>query len=312
MDEQPAAKSFQIRPPMPAEQRACRNPLPEATGAGQESQLLVAVAGRDARVVGAAAWGPDLDTRRFLADRRWLVDLRVIAPLRRRGLGQALIECVIDQAAAQGIPALHAWEWVEPDGEAARAWSAFGFSPCQRRLDFEIDLAQAHAALRPVYERVRARGLIPDNARIIPMAEADHEAVVRLHVQYLGGTPRLLLPLIRGAADDPYDLFCSRVLLLGERVVGFTLGRVRAGGVCEFDANVIDPTLRLGWATLWLRVEAAEYNLGNDVQTLRYTGLQQHTDTHVAGQRMGARVIRTLVQMRRDLPGFTSAPASAP
>ena len=100
--------------------------------------------------------------------------------------------------------------------------------------------------------------------------------------------------------------------MLGEHVVGFTLGRVRPGGVCEFDANVIDPSLRLGWANLWLRLEASEYNLGRGIHTLRYTALQQHTDTHMAGQRMGARLVRTLVQMRRELPGVTPAPATAP
>src|SRR4051812_4434407 len=99
MGEEPTVESFQIRSPTLTERRACRMLLPRATSAGQKSQLHVAVAGPDGRVVGAAALEPDSDlgTGPTVAGRRWLVDLRVIAPFRGRGIGRALMRRVVDQ-----------------------------------------------------------------------------------------------------------------------------------------------------------------------------------------------------------------------
>lgn len=293
--------------------------LPRATGAGSRSHLHVAVSGSDGRVVGAAALGLDsgwetgLGTGAAEAGRRWLVDLRVIVPARGRGIGRALMTRVVEQAVGHGIPALYAWEWVEPDGEAARAWAAFGFSPWQRRLEFEADLERAHAVLLPLYERAREEGWIPPAARIVPLADADHEAVARLHVQCLGGTRRLLLPLLRGSAADAFDPACSRVLLLDGRVAGFTLGRVHAdAGYADVDGNVVDPSLRLGWANLLLKFEAASVLLARGIRTIRYASFRQHTDTHRVSRQVGARLLRTMVQMRRDLAPTPPASAQPP
>lgn len=309
MDPKPTDMPHLVRPPTPAEKRACRMLLPRATGAGQRAQLWVAVAPPDERVVGAAALvleqGP-ADARRL-----WLVDLRVIVPARGRGVGRALMRRVVERAAGHGIAALHAWEWVEPESDGARAWAAFGFSACQRRLEYEADLALAHATLLPLYDRAREEGWIPASARIIPLGDADQEAVARLHVECLGGTRRLLMPLLRGAAADAYDPACSRVLLLDGRVVGFTLGRIHPGGACaDVDANVIHPAVRLGWANLWLKFEAASVLLGRGVRTIRYSSFQQHTDTHRVSRQVGARLLRTMVRMRRDLAPTPTRQAS--
>lgn len=302
MGQEPTAESFLIRPPTQEERRACRMLLPRATGAAQKVQLHVAVAGPEERVVGAVALGPDmgLDTGPSGTPRRWLVDLRVIVPFRGRGIGRALMARVTDQAVGHGIPALYGWEWVDPEGDAARAWAALGFSPCQRRLEFEGDLALAHATIQPLYVRAREEEWIPPNARIIPLAEADASAVADLHVRYLGGTRRLLMPLLRGTAPDAFDPVYSRVLLDGE-VMGFTLGRVHPDGVCDIDANVLHPAVRLGWANLWLKYEAASVLLAAGIHTIRYFSLQQHTDTHRVSRQVGARLLRTLFQMRLDL-----------
>jgi GNAT superfamily N-acetyltransferase len=279
--------------------------LPAATGAAQRSKLFVAVAGDEARIVGAAALG--LDSRPEM-QRGWQVDLRVIVPLRRRGIGRALMERVVEQARAHAIPALHGWEWVEPEGEAARAWAAFEFAPCQRRLEFATDLASSVAQLMPLYNKLWEDQWIPPSARIIPLSEADVGAVADLHVQHLGGSRRLLMPLLRGGGADRYDAKYSRVLLLDGRVMGFTLGRVRADGVCEIEANVLHPSLRRGWADLLLKLEAGQLLLANGFHTIRYFSLQQHTDTHRITRKVGGRLVGTLVQMRREL----SPPAGGP
>ena len=272
--------------------------LPRAA-AGQHAQLHVAVSHPGERVIGAAALGvePAPDFKR-----RWFVDLRVIAPARGQGIGHALMRRVVEQATGHGIGELYTWEWVESESDAASAWARFGFTPCQRRMDFEADLAQAHATLLPLYERAREENWIPPGARIVPLANADLDAVVRLHTQCLGGTRRLLMPLLRGSATGAYDPQCSRVLLLDGKVVGFTLGRVHADESCsDVDANVIHPAVRLGWANLWLKFEAASVLLARGIRTIRYSTFQQHTDTHRVSRQVGARLLRTTIQLRRDL-----------
>ena len=313
MDHDVTDLGFLIRRPTLAEMRACRMLLPRATSAGQRSQLHVAVSHDNERVIGAAGLGPDsaLDSAAGGRGRRWLVDLRVIVPARRRGVGRALMRRLVEQATGHGIPALYAWQWVEPEGDALRAWAALGFSPCQRQMEFEADLARCHDVLLPLYTRVREDGWIPPTAQIVPLADADHDAVARLYLRCLGGTRALLLPMLRGSAADAYDPACSRVLLLDGRVVGFTLGRIHAdGAVADVDANVVDPTLRLGWANLWLKFEAASVLLDLGVRTIRYATLQQHKDTQRISRQVDARLIRTMVQMRRDLP--PAATDSAP
>ena len=284
--------------------------LPEATKPGQPSRLWVAVCREGGeqveRVVGAAALGPDGQAG---AGRGWQVDCRVIVPYRRRGIGRTLIEHAVGVARGHGVSALHAWGWFEPDSEVARAWSAFDFAPCRHKTEFESDLAKHSAMIRPLLDEVREHGWIPESARVVPLAEADLEAVARLHVQYLGGNRRLLMPLLRGTAPDRYDPVLSRVLLLDGQVVGFTLGRIFPGGVCEVDANVVHPSLRLGWANLLLKLEATDRLLEAGVHTIRFFALDQHTDTRRLSRKVGAKVVRVLQQMRRDLGPPPAPPA---
>jgi hypothetical protein len=212
-----------------------------------------------------------------------------------------LIDHVVAQARAHRVPALHAWEWVEPESEPARAWAALGFSPSQRKSEYETELARSLPTILPLYEQVREHNWIPEAARIVPLADADHEAVAWLHAEYLGGNRRLLMPLLNGTAPDRYDPQFSRVLLLDGQVVGFTLGRIMDGGVCEIDANVLHPSVRMGWANLWLKVEAAQMLLSHGVHTIRYFSLDQHQDTHRLSRQAGARLVGSRVQMRRPI-----------
>jgi N-acetylglutamate synthase-like GNAT family acetyltransferase len=272
--------------------------LPRATAPEQRSRLYVAVEGKPQRVVGAVALGMD---RRIETRRAWQVDVRVIAPCRGRGVGRALVEDAVAQARAHGLAALNAWEWVEPEGEAARAWAKLGFMPAQRKVEYEADIAAASSSIRHLYDQVLADGWIPAAARIIPLADADANAVADLHVQYLGGSRRLLLPLLTGAAPDAFHPKYSRVMLLDGRVVGVSLGRVGADGVCEVDAHVLHPSVRMGWANLWLKIEAGERLLEDGIRTMRYFSLERHTDTRRISKQAGCRLVRTLVQMRREV-----------
>jgi GNAT superfamily N-acetyltransferase len=102
-------EAYEIRFPHPAERRACRMLLPRATEANQKPRVLVAAAaGQPPRVIGAVAWAVDQQHDAGT----WLVDLHVIPPFRRRGIGHLLLDRIIEQAKAQRISRLRAWDWV--------------------------------------------------------------------------------------------------------------------------------------------------------------------------------------------------------
>jgi hypothetical protein len=168
-------------------------------------------------------------------------------------------------------------------------------------MEFIGDLARALETLSPLYQKVRKENWIPASARIIPLSEADLDAVAQLHIQCLGGTRRILMPRLRGDSPLRYDPFFSRVLMVDGEIRGFTLGRIQSDGVCEIDANVLHPSVRLGWANLLLKFEAARLLLEHGCGTIRYITFSQHTDTHRVSRQVGARLVRTLVQMRREL-----------
>jgi ribosomal protein S18 acetylase RimI-like enzyme len=300
--------SFIIRDPRPAERRACRMLLPRATEPGERCRLFVAASGEPQRVIGAAALGPDLKHE----GRRWLVDVHVIEPFRRRGVARALLRPLIDEANAHHLKSLRARDWVEPESDAARAWSALGFVVCQRRSDYRVDLTEALNILSPLVERIRDR--IPPGARIISLAEADLDAVAKLHQEFLGGNPRVLLPLLNGTAPDRYDAHLSSVLTLDGQVVGMALGRTFADGTCEVDSRVLHPSVRRRWANVWLTYEGFRRIHQEGIRVMKYFTLDAHEDTRQLGGRLNGALTGSLVLMGLELcpPGAVERKAAAP
>jgi GNAT superfamily N-acetyltransferase len=299
MSDAPAGPhAYEIRPPTPAEVRACRMLLPRAIEPSHKSALLVAVTGGSTppRVVGAAAMA--LDPQH--SDRRALVDLHVIPPHRRRGIARQLLGRVIELASAKDFSSLRAWDWTDTDGEATRAWAALGFVPLQQRRDYQIDMEQALATLSPLLEKVRDR--IPPGARVISLAEADEPAVIRLHEQYLGGNARLLQPMLRGSTPNAYNRDLSTVLLLDGEVVGIALGRTFGDSdTCEVDSRALHPSVRRRWANLWILHEGLRRGMAAGLRVMSYFTLDEHEDTRQLSDRFGGVLIASSVRMGLEL-----------
>ena len=229
------------------------------------------------------------------------VAIHVIEPCRRRGIGRALLARLAERAAERGAAALYAAHKVDLDGEEMRAWAALGFLPCETVEYHELPLDQFEPQLAPLYERMRQRGKIPSSARIIPLYEADINAVAQLHLAQLGGDLTTLTQKLRGDVPGSFTARYSRVLLIDERVVGFILGHRVERDVVHVDANVVAPEVRGGWANVWLKLEATRGGLQWGIKKFVFTTFDHYADTRSFTKRMQGVTVRTTVLMYRPL-----------
>ena len=79
-----------------------------------------------------------------------------------------------------------------------QGWQWLGFQPSEKVEDHELPTAQFESELGPLIDRMRAKGRIPTDARIIPLYEANAAAVLQLHLDQLGGDRAELYRKIRG------------------------------------------------------------------------------------------------------------------
>ena len=263
--------------------------LPAAVHFGSGVRAAVATDG-DGLIVGAAALSarPRADPVSGLR-----VALHVIPPRRGRGLGRALSEACADVARGAGAEALYAWGPVDP--AAGEPWRRLGFGHSCTVRESRVSLAAALNYLTPFYERVVAEGWIPPDARLVPLDRADAREVARLHVAQLGGELESLVRRISGNVPPPYHPAMSPVILVNGRVMAFSLALPLPGGIALAESTVVDPSLRGGWANLWLKIAGATESLRLGLHTLLYYTYDRHTDTRKLGRQVGG-VTRELVE----------------
>lgn len=287
------------RTPTPAEIRAVRMLLPDLLTSARRVASWVAVAGTPQRIVAASALALDIDP-----DNRHqgLIQVRAIAPRAGQGIEAALLQPLSDAARTADHSSLVTIDWLDIASAAAIALATAGFQPAQHRYEYEGSFADALTALRPLYREIRDRGWIPADARIVPLGEADRHAVAEIHARHFGGDPAAALRILAGDTPARCDGRLSFVLLLADRVIGYTLGHVSpADNVCEFDWTAIEPAHRGGWANLWLRTHAAEHLLAAGVPRYRYRALDEHSDSRRAARRAGSHLVRTSARMAKAL-----------
>src|SRR5437764_9281840 len=91
--------SCEIRPPRPAEVRACRMILPDAFHRGLTPDLLLAVDSDPFRFLGVAAFTLVL----FEGRPAWELRLHVVRGHRRMGHGTHLVRSLIDRGTNRGV-----------------------------------------------------------------------------------------------------------------------------------------------------------------------------------------------------------------
>ena len=292
-----AESTFSIRAATDSDGRAVRMLLPNV--AESLSYCLVAEAGNPQRIVAAAGITGAIRPKPMAGPG---AAVHVIPPNRHRGIARCLVQQLADRAVAAGARALYATQKVDLDSEEMHAWSALGFVPCETVQYHELPLEEFENQLAPLLQRMQERGKIPVSARIIPLYEADLEAISRLHLAVLGGDADDLHQKLRGDVPDSYSARYSKILLLDDRVVGFILAHRAAEDVAHVDANVLAPEVRGGWANVWLKLEATRgaHRLG--IKKFVFSSFDHYADTRSFTERLQGITVETKVLMYRPLP----------
>lgn len=287
---------FSVAPAANADRKAVRMLLPKAAGA--LTHCLVARAGKPPVVVAAAGLTGSQRPKPLIGPG---IAVHVIEPCRRQGLGGSLVTELAAEAKRRGAEALYASQKVDLDSDEMRGWSWLGFSPCEQVHHHEMQIERFAPRLVPLHDRLKRRGRIPESARLIPLYEADAEEVVRLHVAQMGGDPVTLLQRIRGEGPDAFAPRQSRVLLVDDRVVGFILGRRTSPEVVYVDADIVEPSLRGGWANVCLKLDALRGALEWGIEKFVFTTFDQYTDTRSFAEKLQGITVRTMVLMYRPI-----------
>jgi len=285
---------FSIRLAASADAKALRMLLPEMRDGAVQ---FVAVDGRNKLVIGAAAVTQSHRLQPLVGPG---ISIRVIEPCRRQGVGRALFEQLQLAATLAGAKALFGAKRVDLDSDEMRGWEWFGFTPCETVEEHVLPITQFESRLGPLIDRMRERGRIPASARVIPLYQADLEAVLQLHLNHMGGDRGEVYRKLRGRGPGAFHSRYSHALLIDNQVKGCMLAHRSGQDTMVVDANVVEPSLRGGWANALLKLEGFRAAFVG-IKWIRYTTFDHYADTLSFTEKLGGSTVRTTALMIRPL-----------
>jgi GNAT superfamily N-acetyltransferase len=176
--------------------------------------------------------------------------VQVLPEHRRAGVGRSLLAAAAELTSgeAAGLWSLTA---TPEDGIAAEFMRACGFALQKRERHFIAEIAAGRDHVLPQLERLRARGRMPADARIVPLAEAPLDAVSWLVSAEFGSGPVTMLHRLQPRAAASSRRERSLVAMQGGEVTGALICRSK-DGVGVIDGWVAAPGWRNGWTNLAL------------------------------------------------------------
>jgi GNAT superfamily N-acetyltransferase len=294
-----AGGRFSVRPAAAADAKAIRMLVPELRDA---ASAFVAVHQSHGLVIGAAAATRSARRQPRVGPG---VAVHVIEPCRRQGVGAALVQHLETAARRTGAMALYAARRVVKDSDEMRGWAALGFQPCETVQEHTLPLDQFESQLAPLLERMGARGRIPAEARIIPLYRSNLPAVLQLHLDHLGGERGELYRKVRSEGAGAFHPRYSRVLVVGDTIRGGILAHRRDRETAVVDADIVDPSLRGGWANVWLKLEATRGAMRLGIKRFQFTSFDHYSDTRSFAAKLGGAVTQTKVLMMRPIEPAT-------
>jgi hypothetical protein len=283
-----------VRRAADSETRACRLMMPEVFGPLFVPDLWVAIDRETSLIVGAAAvaWRPLSKPAGFP------VQVHVPVPLRRRGIGRALIDAIARDCAGSAA-CLHGWAGVREGGAAALFLAATGFVAHHRLPQFEADVERFYAMVKAIRARLERAGKISGEFDIVRLGEAPQEEVAALVGEYFRDTPSSVLAgIARGLVG--YDPQRSVVLLHRGEVRGALLYRW-SDGIPQIDVNVISEELRRGAANVLLLEAATRNGLEGGARRFRFSCEESVRDTINLARRCGATQFGAMLVFSRAL-----------
>jgi hypothetical protein len=229
------------------------------------------------------------------------VDIEVVEPYQQSGIAHELLGHVEAAARIGGAQALYGTTRVVQGSEAERNWWSLGFSSCETVREHVMPLDQFEPRLAPLVERLTRQGRIPTTAKIVPLYRSDLPAVLRLHLDHLGGDRGDVYRKLRNEGAGAFHPIYSRVLLVDEKVQGCILARRKDRNTATVDANVLHPSVRGSWANLWLKLEATRGALRLGIKNFEFTTFDHYADTRRFTEKLGGTTKRTTVLMFRPV-----------
>ncbi|HEX6963205.1 MAG TPA: GNAT family N-acetyltransferase [Lacipirellula sp.] len=284
---------FAIRPASSGDEQACRMLLGAAAA---DAQQWVAVDGGHRLVVGAAAL---VTTPRLTPVAGYGALVHVIPPCRGKGIGRALLEPLQQAARELGGRALYAARRVDVGSDEMAGWRRLGFSICETVKEHELPLERFEPRLAPMLAWFRRHKSIPAEARIVPLFLADRQQVLQLHMAHLGGDRASLERRLAGQGEGAFHGRYSRVLLIGDRVIGCILAHGESPTAAVVDAVIVAPEYRGGWANVWLKLEATRGAQELGITHFRFATFDRYGDTRRFTEKFGGVTTRTSVLMYR-------------
>ena len=266
-----------------AEAPACLALLPQARQ--MSGELLIAR--RDGRLAGAAA----VAWRSWATPGGFPLTLTVIPGERRAGVGRRLAAQAIELARGE-TAGLWSLEPEAVGGPAAAFLEACGFALTRRQHHFQASIAALSATVRPLVTRLRQRGRVPEDVRVVTLAQAPLPEISWLVSTEFGGGPfRALANLQRRASQGPAaEADPSVVILQGDQVAAVMLLRIE-DGVAAIDARVVAPQARGAWANAMLLDESLERTRALGIGEFRFHCDEDVADTLSLARRCGAREV---------------------
>jgi hypothetical protein len=135
----------------------------------------------------------------------------------------------------------------------------------------------------------------------VPLYAADRAKVLQLHLDEMGGDRATLYQKLLGRGPGAFHQRYSRVLIVGNRVVGCILGHRKARHVAAVDAIIVKPEFRGVWANLWLKLEAAGGAQSVGITHFHFTSFDQYADTRAFTAKLGGVTTKRWALMIRPI-----------